>query len=351
MKHLHHLFREELSDENNLFIKDGLIFIRSRYWTAADIIDMAGKSGTTNEVFDELFSDWHQDRIGRQIELAEEILERHEQQDRFLCLTEAHQAGSVMPFVGAGLSMPSGYPGWQNFLRKQRRQTSIPEVDFELLLQHGKFEEAAQLVADEQGVAFNVSVISTFGCTRDLSGTVELLPYVFSGGVATTNFDNVLERSFLNADKPITEKLTGVDAQAIRRMLTGNERFLLKLHGTTTALRGRILTMNEYQANYIDGDAIRRTIKALCDSRTMLFIGCSLTVDRTLSCMRDYVNMEGHDQLPMHYAFLADPDSEPQRLQRQKELADCHIYPIWYPQGTDDESIAALLTKLHEAVQ
>lgn len=351
MKHLHQAFKEELSDENNLSIRDGMVFIRSRYWTAADIVEMAGKIGEANGVFDELFADWLEERIGRQIELADEILETSEQQDRFLCLTEAYRAGSVMPFVGAGLSMPSGYPGWENFLRKQRRQTGIPEGDFEALLQDGAFEEAAQLIADEQGVAFNEAVSSTFGCTRDLSGVVEMLPFMFSGGIATTNFDNVLERSFKNAEKPFTDRVSGADSQAIRRMVAANGHFLLMLHGTSTAIRGRILTMQEYQINYIDGGAIRKTVKALCDSRTLLFLGCSLTVDRTLSSIRDYVRDEGHDQLPMHYAFLPTPDSEQKRIQRQKELADCHIYPVWYPQGTHNESIEALLTKLREAIR
>jgi len=83
----------------------------------------------------------------------------------------------------------------------------------------------------------------------------------------------------------------------------------------------------------------------------LLFLGCSLTVDLTLTCIQEYVNEEGHDHLPKHYAFLAEPDLDEERIQRQKKLSECHIYPIWYPQDAHDESIEALLVKLREATR
>jgi len=121
------------------------------------------------------------------------------------------------------------------------------------------------------------------------------------------------------------------------------------LHGQATSGRDRILTKQEYDRHYSDGNTLKKTITALCNSKHLLFLGCSLTVDRTLACIREYVKEEGHDRLPKHYAFLAEPNSDEKRLQRHQELSECHIYPIWYPKDTHDESIEALLIKLHEA--
>ncbi len=352
MKYLYDTFKEELSDEGNLSIENGQVIIRFRSWSAADIVELARKPDGKNEVFDELFADWLQERVGRQLEVADEILVTHDQQDRFLRLIEAHKAGSVMPFVGAGLSMPSGYPGWTNFLRKQRRQTLIPEIDLEALLKLGQYEEAAQLLADEQAGAFSEAVDSSFGCSREpLTGAVGLLPYIFSGSVVTTNFDDVIERSYINSDNPIREKLSGCESHDIRRSLALNARFILKLHGIATSGRGRILTRSEYDTHYVDGNTLKKTIKSICDSNSLLFLGCSLTVDRTITAIREYVTEEGHDNLPKHYAFLEEPDSEEERISRQAELAACHIYHIWFPQNTHDESIEALLMKLREGAQ
>jgi type II secretory pathway pseudopilin PulG len=353
MKWLEAKFKEDLSSEENLSVSDGQVFIRNRSWTAAELVDLVGmhdKPGK-NLLFDELFDGWYADYKMRQIELADEILRQYELEDRFLLLSEAHRAHSVMPFVGAGLSMPSGYPGWTHFLRKQRRQTAIAEAHLAALLAQGEYELAAQQIADAQGVAFNEAVDSTFGCTRDLCGPIEMLPYVFPDSVVTTNFDNTLDRAYQNAEKPFTEKLTGADSHQIRRMMLSEGRILLMLHGKATSGRDRILTQEEYDRHYADGVILASTIHALCDSRSLLFLGCSLTVDRTLSAIRARVQQIGHEGLPKHYAFLQEPPTEELRLQRQRELADYHIYPIWYPAGTHDESIEALLVKLHEASQ
>ncbi|MEX3924013.1 SIR2 family protein [Paraburkholderia sp. BR10936] len=346
MKHLHQKFKEELGEAENLYVKNGLVYIRERYWSPSDIVELAGARDGTNEVFDQLFANWLEERTDDLLQMADEILDRYDQRDRFRRLSEAYDTGAVVPFVGAGFSMPSGYPGWTTFLRRQRKETAILEEEFEHLLKEGKYEEAAQRIADLMDVAFNEAVDSSFGCTRELTGVVQLLPYIFKGSVITTNFDNVLSRSFASAGNQFVETFSGCDSQEIRRKLANDEHFLLMLHGKAPSGRGRILTFSEYEEHYANGRTLQKTIASFCDTHNLLFLGCSLTVDRTLAAIRDYVNEEGHDRLPKHYAFLAEPDSNEKRLERQRELARCHIYPIWYPAGTHDESIEALLTKL-----
>lgn len=353
MKWLEARFKENMSNEENLTLSKGQVFIRHRSWTAAELVELVGAHDNfgKNLLFDELFDDWLAEYRERQIELADGILRRYGLEDRFRRLSEAHRVRKVMPFVGAGLSIPSGYPGWTHFLRKQLRDTAIAEADLELLITQGEYEQAAQKIAAELGAAFNEAVDSTFGCTRDLCGPIEMLPYVFPDSIVTTNFDNSLDRVYQNAETPFTEKLTGADSHEIRRMMLTEGRILLMLHGKATSGRGRILTQEEYDQHYTNGVTLASTIHALCDSRNLLFLGCSLTVDRTLSAIKTRVQQVGHEGLPKHYAFLQEPATDELRLQRQRELADCNIYPIWYPENTHDESIEALLVKLHEAGQ
>jgi len=353
MKWLEARFKEELGTEENLTVGDGQIFILNRSWTASELVDLIGahdESGN-NLLFEELFDDWYADYKERQIELADDILRQFELEDRFRRLSEAYRLRAVMPFVGAGLSMPSGYPGWTNFLRKQRKNAGIPEPDLEALLTSGEYEQAAQRIADAQGVAFDEAIDSTFGCTRNLRGPIEMLPYVFPDSVVTTNFDNCLERAYQNAEKPFTDKLTGADSREIRRIMRAEGRILLMLHGKAISGNGRILTHQEYNRYYTNDATLASSIGHLCSSHNLLFLGCSLTVDRTLLAIKALVQQVGHDALPKHYAFLEEPPTEELRLQRNRELAEYHIYPIWYPTGTHDESIEALLVKLHEASQ
>lgn len=80
-------------------------------------------------------------------------------------------------------------------------------------------------------------------------------------------------------------------------------------------------------------------------------MGCRLTIDRTLTVMKDIVAVRGHDNVPRHYALLADPGDEASRNARRNELVECNIYPIWYPPKTEDDSIEAYLMKLAGSVK
>jgi hypothetical protein len=353
MKYLQDTFKTELSEDSNTWVKDGIVYIRSRYWTAVDILELARTADGRNDVFDELFDEWFNERVENKCIDAKEILDNLDQHDRFSQLIELHKKGTIMPFVGAGLSMPSGYPGWTHFLRKQWFQTLLNESDLDEMLVNGRYEDAAQKLADAFNDAlFCETIDHTFGCSREpLVGAAGILPYIFTGSVVTTNFDNVIERCYHNADKPFSEKLSGKDSSAIRRLLAANERFILKLHGTAVTGNGRILTKSEYDLHYSGDNTLNKTIKALCDSKSLLFLGCSLTVDRTIAVIKDYVTEEGHDNLPKHYAFLEEPDTKEERIKRNGDLAACHIYPIWYPQYSHDESIEALLMKLYSSTK
>ncbi len=353
MKYLQDTFKAELSDDCNTRVEDGIVYIRSRYWSAVDILELARTADGRNDVFDELFDEWFNERVENKCIEAKEILDKLDQQDRFLRLIEGYKDGNVMPFVGAGLSMPSGYPGWTHFLRKQWDQTTFHESDLNELLANGRYEEAAQTLADFfKDALFSETIDRTFGCSRDLlAGASGLLPYLFTGSVVTTNFDNVIERCYENAGLTFPDKLSGYESDIIRRMLLSNQRFLLKLHGKAISGKGRILTKSEYDLHYTEGNTLNKAVKALCDSKSLLFLGCSLTVDRTISVIKDYVTEQGHENLPKHYAFLEEPDTKEERIKRNGDLAACHIYPIWYPQYLHDESIEALLMKLYSATK
>jgi hypothetical protein len=207
MKHFHATFNEEISDENNLRLENGLVCIRTEAWTAAEIVDLTRRPDGTNVVFDRLFSEWFQERIEAKTAEADELLTNFEQEDIFSLLIKATKSTGVIPFVGAGMSVSSGYPGWTSFLRKQLRRTSISIETLDELLIKGQFEEAAQIHFDAHKPGFNVAVEGVFSVDKAIIGPVGFLPYVFPGCVVTTNFDSVLERSYSEADKDFKETL------------------------------------------------------------------------------------------------------------------------------------------------
>jgi len=341
MKHLRPMFAEALA----LFVDKGRVHIRNKHWAPDEILE--GLLDTA--VYDDVFLDWVQERKEELIESAKTILDEFGLQDRFGKLKEVYARGAVVPFVGAGLSISSGYPGWTAFLKQNVRETGINSDEFDQILRNGQYEEAAQKLADALGPAFNEAVENSFGCSRAISGCVQLLPHVFDSCVITTNFDDVTKRCYAAAEKSFSEELSGEYSRELPRKLAEGKRILLKLHGTSTSSRGRILTATEYQKHYGDGEELQRAIEAIC-SKTLLFIGCSLTVDRTLTAMREFVKANGHDNIARHYAFLPLPINDADKIVRRDALGECNIYPIWYPADAHDESIEALLLALMEGV-
>ena len=56
----------------------------------------------------------------------------------------------VIPFVGAGLSIPLGFPGWTDFLLAEAESAGIRDK-VQKLIDNGQYEEAAELLLDELG--------------------------------------------------------------------------------------------------------------------------------------------------------------------------------------------------------
>lgn len=346
MEHLRAKFRLALADESNTYTDKGQIFIREHRWTPDDALERL----LTPEAFEQSFGLWIEERKAELIATADGMLKTYGLEDRFRSLEQAFARNQVTPFVGAGMSMSSDYPGWTAFLLQIRAQTDLSEPDLQAMLNAGHYEEAAEELSRRLGPAFNEAVQNAFGVSRELRGAVQCLPYLFDSSVITTNFDDVLKRCFDNAVCSFADQIAGADAAELDRRIASGEKLLVKLHGLATTGRGRVLTKSEYDRHYaVPGDA-RRVIEAMF-RRTLLFMGCRLTIDRTLNVMKEVVTARGHDNVPRHYALLADPGDDSSRNTRRDELVECNIYPIWYPPKTDDDSIEAYLIKLAGSVE
>ena len=302
-----------------------------------------------DEAFKSAFAAWCEIKKQERIQKAEQILSLYDNADRFEALRAAYRRGAVIPFVGAGLSMPSGYPGWTEYLYSLREETTVPEADLAALISRGEYEEAAQLLFDALPYdSFNEHLENKFDAEKPLAGCVRFLPYCFPSSVVTTNFDSVLKRCYDDAEKPFNEVLLGVEATEFARLMGKGDNILLKFHGKANTARNRILTKQEYDRHYEGNNTLENCMDAICQ-KTLLFMGCSLTADRTIKCLRKFVSEKGAQSATRHYAFIAVNDDHDARIARRNELVEANIFPIWYPADEDhDECLMALLEKLVE---
>jgi hypothetical protein len=278
-----------------------------------------------------------------------ELLALYGNDKRYADLLAAVGRQQVVPFVGSGMSVPSGLPIWSDLLRRVREFTQCDRAALERLLEAYSFEEAADLLASGTN-----SRLLTERIEHDLrvddpsavSGPVRLLPALFPKLVITTNLDDVLEQAYRSCERPFTHVLAGGGLVQYRALKSTSLRFLLKLHGDCRQAGGRVLLSSEYDATYSGGSMIREEITLLYRMNNLLFLGCSLGADRTVRLIEEVAGAD--PSMPRHYCFLPIPEGDTIRVERENFLTQRGIFPIWYSLP-HDESVTALLDGLRTA--
>jgi hypothetical protein len=108
-----------------------------------------------------------------------EILKDNENNLRRL-IEQLKTSLGVIPFVGAGLSRPFGFPLWTDFLITQARSVGIEEKIQERIYA-GEYGEAAEDLLNTMGSrAFNDAIEDAFGDHildgKKLDGAISLIP-------------------------------------------------------------------------------------------------------------------------------------------------------------------------------
>jgi hypothetical protein len=272
--------------------------------------------------------------------------------ERFDRLARIVSKGRVLPFVGAGLSAGCGFPTWKQFLETLAKDHRFSLKELRRMLTAGEYEKAGTLLADHLGVmGFEEAFNRAF--SEDVSpagaSAVQTLLACCPGPFITTNYDRVLEQYA----SPTFQVVQGKSPGEFLRLAREGQRVLLKVHGELNVPRNRVLTTQEYSLAYgskvtpdFDRD-LPRTLRGLFLGHTVLFVGCSLGVDRTMSILYWLAKHDPDGGMMCHYAITEAPKSKSALYDRERYLADRGVFPIWY-EGGKHEQVNALLDHLLE---
>lgn len=264
---------------------------------------------------------------------------------RFDELKRACQRGFVIPFIGAGMSKSAGCPEWKEYLLNLCPEAGFDQDTMRQRLEdNGDYEGVMHDLVTRLGEnRFNQDFERDFNPPGEVSGAVLRLPDLFDSCAITTNFDRVLEKAYEKSGKAFVEKTTGRgpagSINAFYRAIPAGDRHLLKLHGNLTNAAERVLNKAEYDDAYgNDGNIhfdrpVPKLLKRLYTSFSFLFLGCSLSFDRTIQTFTKIAQDVGADSLPHHYAILACPSDADRKTKLEQRLADAHISAIWFPEG------------------
>jgi hypothetical protein len=341
MKQLDAEFREVLSADIDV---DGNVIVGGVVFSPVQILERDEDS------YREAFLAWiNEDWIPIRDERLADILADGTNRQRYEELLNTVIGGRVVPFIGSGMSTPSKMPLWSDFLRTLRASSTLAESELEAMLTSGEYEEAATaLLAKMPRHLFDERLEETFKSrpANGIVGAVRFVPELFGGTAITTNFDDVLETVYKAVGTPYEEVLNGSGIAWFRKLRAKGLRCLLKIHGHHTNSEGRVLTKTEYEAAYGLGCAARVELEYVFGSDPLLFMGCSLSNDRTMQLIKEIV--DGDNGTPRNYAFMKRPSDSTTQLAREHFLSERKIFPVWYD-GDHDESVEALLVGLVRA--
>lgn len=259
---------------------------------------------------------------------------------------------NTVPFVGAGISVACGLFSWSQLLDMLASEylTSSERKKYDKTEDYLHY---AQAIVDASG---NTDAIMRRIAELFDEADVKLtkapfyLVSSFANNIVTTNYDTILE----DASKKMKSRdrhevllpcLRGQMTVAIQE----NRPCILKMHGSVEEVSSIVLSETQY--NEVYGEIGEETNKALpilletiFSGKSLLFIGCSLTKDRTLDILAKC--LKRNNKLK-HYAIVELPKDEDEEIKQRNHLTALGIEPIYFPEG-DYESIDLLLEYLAE---
>lgn len=288
---------------------------------------------------------WCNQTLQEQHQACLKLLQANGHVPPFRELADAIERQRIVPFVGAGLSQPLGMPLWGAALRKLHDRIYNPNnPTISEMIDQGQFLEAAQALADHSPVLANNFIRTTYHVQK-VVGPVTLLPRIANGCIVTTNFDDGIEEAFKLEKLAFDGYMHGTQQHNFFSRLVRGQRCLLKLHGDADDEQTYILTQNQYVEAY--GEPLNyqrplpKALRQIYISNSLLFLGCSLEQDRTLDLFRQ-VKQQSEYEIPKHYALLSLPEHQQAKQQKETNLLELNIQPIWYPAG-EHEYVELLL--------
>jgi hypothetical protein len=306
------------------------------------------------------------------------VLPTAQDRETFNTLAAQIATGSLMAFVGAGMSARAGFGDWEGLLDSLRQQAEIvnqmklvPEDTRQRLRRRNQqpvkvdVDDMSWLAEEIRGrfrrPAKYLSILrSHFG--RDPGSPDEAirafakLPFTH---VFTTNYDLSLERALREAQrscKPRNWRRNGVPGDVMRSIATnaGATRYLVYLHGRGREPATIVLSERDYRDMYIRSDETVRKLFAIFSLRSAVFFGFSL---RDLDVLNIFRQVKASVDGTFHFALMPDRDhvgrpltGESRESLRNRYAAKFGVASIFFRPGTNFQNFEWCMVRLADLV-
>ncbi len=241
--------------------------------------------------------------------------------------------GSVLAWIGAGLSIGMGYPSWETLVCKIAENIdNTLWVDSELQKWVKKNancapEWVAEVLAQTNYKGYCDALKKEFGRNAKKSSYMHaflsLLPFK---GYITTNYDTLIEDSI---EKFISYKPNVYTPQNASALLAKNEnqKFIYKVHGSISEnLEDVILTETDYYSLMQSG-TYGKILSSLFSKYTLVGFGYSLRDRDFRSVLNERYELFGNN-CPPFYMFTSSKDTCQEEIDCYRNKFNVHIVSI-----------------------
>ncbi len=203
--------------------------------------------------------------------------------------------GNCVLFLGAGVSIDAGIPGWKELIEPLRHNLLDCSKHDDLL-------EVAQVYENINGRAKLNKHLRKHIYTRKKPSIIhELLTNIGISTIVTTNYDVLLERVIEAKKKSCAIIVEGCDFVNSG----GKDYTLYKMHGSIENPQSIIITKKDYLTYRDSHDALCKSLAVFMQANNFLFIGYSLKDINFMFLLGDVLSYQA-DRVPNSYAVLCN---------------------------------------------
>jgi hypothetical protein len=202
-------------------------------------------------------------------------------------------------FVGAGLSVAAGYVDWKNLLRDTAKGLELDVSKEPDLIALAQFD-----VNHREGRNHITQVlIDQFMENVKLTENHRLIASLPIRSIWTTNYDDLIEKAFEEANKRVDVKRRQSDIPSKR---WNSDATVYKMHGDRTEPDKAVLTKEDYETYDKSREYFTIALKNDLATKKFLFLGVSFS-DPNVAYILSQVKQLLGDNARQHYCLLKKP--------------------------------------------
>jgi hypothetical protein len=228
-------------------------------------------------------------------------------------LRNIYSQGRLVPFVGAGLSIPFKIPSWGELINELSSNVPgqlLPAIEYELstknywnavdlLMRYGRYDER-QI---QEGIVRLVQA-KQVRCSNNEDHNYSDIGRLNFQRILTTNYDQWLYE-YLEGERLFPQILSQSSVSSHELILDESPKRIWHLHGNISDTGSLVLTRNKYNQVYSE-EKYKRLFSLLSGSCVLLFMGFSFDDEYIRQLMQDY----NETFQARHFILLDRPNEE-----------------------------------------